>query len=160
MNKSPNKRNENLMSLRPFSEFFNRFQLLLLLLLLSCYSELCVSWWCCCSRISCISCITCSIDMLCSRYCCQSFTFCSARFPSVLRTIFQSQFLSYSLHSSSVCCCCSLSLIICFSCFASNIGIVVIFMLLSFCPFSCGKMKHSKNSFTYVFDGVNFYSTE
>lgn len=88
MNKSPNKRNENLMSLRPFSEFFNRFQLLLLLLLLSCYSELCVSWCCCCSRISCISCITCSIDMLCSRYCCQSFTFCSAQFPSVLRTIF------------------------------------------------------------------------
>lgn len=106
--------------------------------------------------------------MLCLRYCCQYFTCCSVRFPSVLQNRFPKWIpLSLSFYLLSI------SLSLHFSCFLFFLlffsvctfyldvfvslhhliavhaciywnGIVVIFMLLSICPFSCGKMKQRK----------------
>lgn len=129
--------------------------------------------------------------VMCSRYCCQSFTFCSAWFPSVWCTHSFWCLMPFFLKVNSLVClyviffvrfCLSFPkkncvffflvwfdfiIIYCwvlkFCCYFSAVLLLLVLLLLSFllcCLHSCGKMKHWKNSFTYVFDGVNFYSTE
>lgn len=51
-------------------------------------------WVNCCSRISRISCIMCSIDTLCSRYCRQSFTFWFRSIP--FRFLYKKTYVSYA----------------------------------------------------------------
>lgn len=75
------------MTLRPFLNRFHSFvfvcvlaaaavvDFVVIIIFISSVYFYALYWVNCCSRISRISCIMCSIDTLCSRYCRQSFTF-------------------------------------------------------------------------------------